>query len=316
MGWFKLFFFIIAIILALVLLFFAGYCRKTKDNAYDNYSKATGPLIAAAIIVALVGTLLSCVYTQDVGEVFILRNFGGQLAGTTEEAGLHLKAPWQDTIDYDIRNNIINLYRDDEYSYDNGTAHGAEVTVYDKSGAQANVDVQVIYSLDPDAAIDLYTKYQEQENFIQISAVNNVRDAARNVSGQFTTIEMLNARENYAKAIYDKLSTDWDKIGLHVEEVNVQDIRYNQEIVDAYNAAQKTEISKVEALNQQETEKVKMDTEVMRAQKEAEANKIRSDSLTPEILQQEYIEALKNGNVIYVVPEGSTPIVNLDEKAE
>ena len=315
MGWFKLFIFIIAIIIALVLLFLAGYCRKTKDFT-DDYSKATKPLVVAAIIGILIGTLLSCVYTQDVGEVVILRNFGGQLAGTTEEAGLHLKAPWQDTIDYDIRNNIINLYRDDEYSYDNGTAHGAEVTVYDKSGAQANVDVQVIYSLDPNAAIDLYTKYQEQENFIQISAVNNVRDAARNVSGQFTTIEMLNARENYAKAIYDKLSADWDKIGLHVEEVNVQDVRYNKEIVDAYNAAQTTEISKVNALNQQETEKVKMDTEVMKAQKEAEANKIRSDSLTPEILQQEYIEALKNGNAIYVVPEGSTPIVNLDKKAE
>lgn len=310
-----MFIFIIAIIIALVLLFLAGYCRKTKDFA-DDYSKATKPLVVAAIIGILIGTLLSCVYTQDVGEVVILRNLGGQLAGTTEEAGFHLKAPWQDTIDYDIRNNIINLYRDDEYSYDNGTAHGAEVTVYDKSGAQANVDVQVIYSLDPNAAIDLYTKYQEQENFIQISAVNNVRDAARNVSGQFTTIEMLNARENYAKAIYDKLSADWDKIGLHVEEVNVQDVRYNQEIVDAYNAAQTTEISKVKALNQQETEKVKMDTEVMKAQKEAEANKIRSDSLTPEILQQEYIEALKNGNIVYVVPEGSTPIVNLDKKAE
>jgi len=310
-----LFIFIIAIIIALVLLFLAGYCRKTKDFA-DDYSKATKPLVVAAIIGILIGTLLSCVYTQDVGEVVIIRNLGGQLVGTTEEAGFHLKAPWQDTIDYDIRNNIINLYRDDEYSYDNGTAHGAEVTVYDKSGAQANVDVQVIYSLDPNAAIDLYTKYQEQENFIQISAVNNVRDAARNVSGQFTTIEMLNARENYAKAIYDKLSADWDKIGLHVEEVNVQDVRYNKEIVDAYNAAQTTEISKVKELNQQEAEKVKMDTEVMKAQKEAEANKIRSDSLTPEILQQEYIEALKNGNIVYVVPEGSTPIVNLDKKAE
>jgi len=315
LGWFKLFIFIIAIIIALVLLFLAGYCRKTKDFA-DDYSKATKPLVVAAIIGILIGTLLSCVYTQDVGEVVIIRNLGGQLVGTTEEAGFHLKAPWQDTIDYDIRNNIINLYRDDEYSYDNGTAHGAEVTVYDKSGAQANVDVQVIYSLDPNAAIDLYTKYQEQENFIQISAVNNVRDAARNVSGQFTTIEMLNARENYAKAIYDKLSADWDKIGLHVEEVNVQDVRYNKEIVDAYNAAQTTEISKVKELNQQEAEKVKMDTEVMKAQKEAEANKIRSDSLTPEILQQEYIEALKNGNIVYVVPEGSTPIVNLDKKAE
>jgi hypothetical protein len=54
----------------------------------------------------------------------------------------------------------------------------------------------------------------------------------------------------------------------------------------------------------------------IKANDTAEANKIRSDSLTPEILQQEYIEALKNGNIIYVVPEGSTTIVNLDKKAE
>jgi regulator of protease activity HflC (stomatin/prohibitin superfamily) len=252
----------------------------------------------------------SCLYSQDVGEVVVLRNWGGQLAGYTETAGFHFKAPWQDTIDYDIRNNIINLYRNDKYSYDNGKASGAEVTVYDKSGAQANVDVQVIYSLDADAAIELYTKYQEQSNFVQIAAVNNVRDAARNASGQFSTIEMLTSRENYAKAIYDRLIADWSEIGLRVEEVNVQDVRYSQEIIDAYNAAQKTEISKVEAQNQQETEKVKMDTEVMKAEKEAEANRIRSESLTPQILQQEYIEALKNGKVVYVVPEGSMPVIN------
>ena len=58
-----------------------------------------------------------CIYGQDVGEVCILRNWGGQLAGTTEEAGFHLKAPWQSIIRYDIRNNIVNLYRDSEYEY-------------------------------------------------------------------------------------------------------------------------------------------------------------------------------------------------------
>ena len=302
---------VFVIIVFIIIGIVAGYIiyYTNKDKKINKI--LCGGLIALGLFVGL--GLPSIVYTQDVGEVVVLRNWGGQLAGYTENAGFHLKYPWQDTIDYDVRNNIINLYRDTAYSYDNGTANGMEVTIYDKSGAQANVDVQVIYSLDPDAAIDLYTKYQEQSNFVQIAAVNNVRDAARNASGQFSTIEMLTSREQYAKAIYDRLAPDWEKIGLHVEEVNVQDIRYAQEIIDAYNSAQKTEISKVEAQNQQETERVKAETEVMKAAKEAEANKIRSESLTPEILQQEYIEALRElgngaGNII-VVPEGTMPVI-------
>lgn len=264
-------------------------------------------IIPVIFITVILG--MFCVYGQDVGEVCILRNWGGQLAGTTESAGFHLKAPWQTVIRYDIRNNIVNLYRDSEYDYDNGTATGAEVTLYDKSGAQANVDVQVIYSLDADAAIDLYTDYQKQENFVQIVAVNNVRDAARNCSGKFTTLEMLTNREKFAQAIFNKLSPEWEAIGLHVTEVNVQDIRYSSEIVEAYNSAQKTEISKQNAVNEQEAEKVKIETEILKAEGEAKANKIRSDSLTPEILQQEYIEALKNGQTIYVVPEGGSTVV-------
>lgn len=266
-------------------------------------------LIIAFCVFVAINLAFGCIYAQDVGEVCILRNWGGELAGTTENAGFHLKAPWQSIIRYDIRNNIVNLYRNSEYAYDNGTATGAEVTVYDKSGAQANVDVQVIYSLDADAAIDLYTDYQKQENFVQIVAVNNVRDAARNCSGKFTTLELLTSREQYAKAIFDKLAPEWSDLGLHISEVNVQDIRYSEEIVNAYTAAQKTEISKQNAVNEQEAEKVKIETEILKAQGEAEANKIRSDSLTPEILQQEYIDALRNADTIYVVPEGGSTIV-------
>lgn len=278
----------------------------------DNFEKVFGNIIKVLIAVFVVFFIAGfCVYGQDVGEVCILRNWGGQLAGTTETAGFHLKAPWQTVIRYDIRNNIVNLYRNSDYDYDNGTATGAEVTVYDKSGAQANVDVQVIYSLEADAAIDLYTDYQRQENFVQIVAVNNVRDAARNCSGKFTTLELLTSRDEYAKAIFDKLSPEWEELGLHVQEVNVQDIRYNKEIVQAYNAAQKTEISKQDAVNEQEAEKVRIETEILKAEGEAKANKIRSESLTPEILQQEYIEALRKSGSIYVVPGDSMPIINM-----
>lgn len=54
------------------------------------------------------------------------------------------------------------------------------------------------------------------------------------------------------------------------------------------------------------------ETQKIQAQGEADANHILSESLTDQVIQQNYIEALKeigqNGNLV-VVPEGSTPLV-------
>ena len=47
----------------------------------------------AAIIAILFG--LRCFYTQDAGEVVVIRSWTGNLAGYSEEPGLHAKAPWQ-----------------------------------------------------------------------------------------------------------------------------------------------------------------------------------------------------------------------------
>ena len=82
------------------------------------------PLALAAVAFGL-----GCFYAQDIGEAVVIRNFGGSLAGHTTEAGFHAKMPWQDVTSWDIRNRLINLYRDNEYKYDNGSYDGATVTV-------------------------------------------------------------------------------------------------------------------------------------------------------------------------------------------
>lgn len=68
-----------------------------------------------------------------------------------------MKTPWQSVIKYDTRNNLINFYKDTDYKYDGGSAVGKQVTVNDKSGASADIDIQVNYSLDPSAAEYLYS---------------------------------------------------------------------------------------------------------------------------------------------------------------
>jgi regulator of protease activity HflC (stomatin/prohibitin superfamily) len=282
------------------------------DNSHMDNSRIKG-FVIAGVAVAVVGALaLTSLYAQDTGEVIVLRNFGGDLVGHTDEAGLHVKAPWVSTISFDVRNNLVNLYRDAEYKYDGGAASGACVTVNDKGGASADIDLQVVYSLDADAAMQLYVDYGTQGHFTETVIQNDVRATAREVAGKYDTMTMLTNRGEFTKGLRDALAAKWEKLGLDVEQVSVQDVRYPKTITNKCAEAQAAEVAKAQALNEQETAKVKAETKRIEAEGEASANRVLSESLTPEVVQQHYIDALvsigKDGNLV-VVPEGSQPIV-------
>lgn len=287
---------------------------KVKEKGY-GYEERRVPMAASAAPLALAAVAfgLGCFYAQDIGEAVVIRNFGGSLAGHTTEAGFHAKMPWQDVTSWDIRNRLINLYRDNEYKYDNGSYDGATVTVNDQSGTKADVDVQVIYSIDADSVEQLYAEYGTQEAYVSNYVSNDVRQTVRDCAGGFSTIQLLTDRDGYARSIQDALVERWDGKGVIVESVQVQDVRYAQSITDAYANAQTAEIEKQRALNAQETAKVEAETKKIEAQGEADANKVLTESLTPEVLQQLYYETLKSvgssGNLV-LLPEGSTPIVN------
>ena len=309
-------FMIIAVILLAIACFLWFY---SKEN---DMSRLT---VLAPLALAAVSLGIGCLYTQDAGEVVVLINLGGSLGGYTEDAGFHTKAPWQSVVSYDVRNNLINLYRDAEYTYDGGAAEGACVTVNDKGGASADIDLQVVYSLDADSAISLYENYGTQGKFTSDVILNDVRATAREVAGQYETITLLTNRGEFTKGLKAALTQRWGDIGLNVEQVSVQDVRYAKTITKMYSEAQAAEVAKAKALNDRETAKVnaetkKIEAEVnaetkkVQAQGEADANRILTESLTPEVMQQNYIDALreigKSGNLV-VVPEGSTPMVGV-----
>lgn len=107
---------------------------------------------------------------------------------------------------------------------------------------------------------------------------------ARETSGKFDTITMLTDRGKYTKAVQDALTSKWKSIGLTVEQVSVQDIRYPKSITDSYAQAQAAEVAKQKAKNEQETAKVEAETKRIKAQGEADANKVLNDSLTDNVL--------------------------------
>lgn len=301
----------IIFVIGCIILIAAVVITLIRFKQEDDLKISIGiPIGLFVISVILIG--VECIYTQDVGEAVVLRNFGGSLAGYTTEAGIKFKAPWQDALDWDIRNRLINFYRDADYAYDNGSYNGATVTINDSSGTKADCDVQVIYSINPDAVERLYTDYGTQEAYVASYVSNDVRQTTRDCAGQFSTIQLLTDKESFAKSIQDTLTQRWADSGVVVESVSVQDIRYDQSITDAYAQAQAAQVEQAAAANQQETARIQGETRVIEAQKESEANQTLAQSLTQEVLMSQYIEALKaaadNGGLI-VVPEGSQPIV-------
>lgn len=278
------------------------------------------PFSFVGIILGIVLGLFGCIYTQDVGDVVVLRNLGGSIAGTSVEPGFHLKSPLQDTIRYDIRNNVLSFMGDsEEDQFEGGSANGSAVTINDKGGAKASVDIQVNYSLDPSVAEILYEDYGSQENFVKSICAVDIRAIPREVSGQFDTISILTTRGDFTAAVQEALSAKWEKYGLIVEQVSIQNVVYPDAIVESYAKAQSAEIAKAEALNKQETAKVNAETKVLEAEKAAEANRILTESLTDEVLSQKYIDALTsigaNGNLIVVPSDGNT-MINIPNKEQ
>lgn len=302
-----MFLFIVACIFFLVAI--GAFIIRAKQDE-DSKLPVVIPGVILALSLVLAGS--QCVYTQDIGEAIVLRNFGGSLAGYTADAGIHFKAPWQGALDWDIRNRLINFYRDADYAYDNGSYNGATVTINDSSGTKADCDVQVIYSINPDAVENLYADYCTQEAYVASYVSNDVRQTTRDCAGQFSTIQLLTDKESFAKSIQDTLTQRWADSGVIVESVSVQDIRYADSITDAYAKAQSAQVEQQRAQNEQDTAKIEAETKAIEAEGIANSNRILAESLTDEVLTQHYIDALKaaadNGGLI-VVPDGSQPIV-------
>lgn len=301
-----MFLFIVACIFFLAAI--GAFVIRAKQDE-DSKLPVVIPGVILALSLVLAGS--QCIYTQDIGEAIALRNFGGSLAGYTADAGIHFKAPWQDALDWDIRNRLINFYRDAEYAYDNGSYNGATVTINDSSGTKADCDVQVIYSINPDAVEQLYADYGTQEAYVSSYVSNDVRQTTRDCAGQFTTIQLLTDKEAFAKSIQDTLSKRWAESGVVVESVSVQDIRYADSITDAYAAAQSAQVEQTAAANRQETARIEAKTKSIEAQGTADSNRILAESLTDKVLTSQYIEALKeaasNNNLI--ITDGSSQLM-------
>ncbi len=288
--------------------------RKSADREVSAFGAKAKWVGAGAGMLAFIFIFVASTYTQDPGQAKVLRAWTGDIVGQSTTEGFKFKAPWVDTIDYDIRNQQVIFALTTENLDGHNRPNGPQITVQDREGVTANIDITVRYSIKPDSVTEIYKRYQTQENFVSRFIENDIRAAVRTVPAKYGTLELLNRRADAERDIHDYLLERWDKHGVTVETVSLQEIRYSDDVKQRFDDAQASRIRVEQAKADLEATEVSAQQKVVQAQAEAEANAILNASLTDAILQQRYLDTLKElaaaGNLV-VVPEGFNGLVSV-----
>lgn len=327
----------ILLIAALVVAIVRGRMPRTitvRNRNYDSYDRRgsesptiqrpnTTRRILGFVASGLFGLGIlffgfSSFYTQDVGTAVVERDITGNIVGQSNESGFHWKAPWVDTVEFNVRNQPVNFLTPQNDSSGAGYApDGPHITVQDKDGVTSDIDITVRYSIKPSSVSDIYTSYKSEDAFKTAFIFNDIRSVVREVPNKFSTLQLLTDRAAIGKAIEDALVERWKDAGVIVDSVALQETRPPQEVKDSYAAAQQAEINVTTEENKLEATKVSSQNKVVQAEAEAEANRILSESLSNEVLEQRALDTLKEigaGGNLVVVPNDFSGILNLPQK--
>lgn len=286
-----------------------GYGRDAQP--YKAPSRTAAAAALALGLIAVVLFALSCFFVQDVTKAAVVKSWTGQVKGDpVTEPGMQTKGPFDKVVSFDIRNQLIAFVGDGEDDYQGGKPYGARITTTDKNGAQVNIDAALSYSLQADRVDDVHAAYQDQERFEQQKVAGEVRSVVRDVPGQFTTDQMRGERSKVAAAIQTAVEDRLGEYGVTVDSVLLQEVDYSDEVDAKYQDLANAQTDQQKANTEAETARI-------RAEGEAEANRITTDSLTPAVVELKRIDMLrelaKAGNLM-IVPEGEGVIVQTPER--
>ncbi|XKH58663.1 hypothetical protein LG293_16565 (plasmid) [Citricoccus nitrophenolicus] len=270
-----------------------------------------------AIVLAGGSIVGGMAYSQDVGEVKLLRSFTGEVIDVDTTEGLSFKAPWVGTVDYSVRKQQFK-YKGADDAAPSDDRNGPQITFTDKEKVEGNADIAIRYDLDSSKIEEIYEQYGTQAELEDKLIDQDMLSVVRNEFSKYSTAGVLEQREQIGTAIEEALKARWQSeggsTGVKVDSVALQAIRYDGETMGAFNRAQQSITKLKEAQNNLEVEKANAENALVRAQGESKANSARSQALTPEVLTQQWIEAqryMAERGTVFVVPEGSTPMVDV-----
>ncbi|EWT03522.1 hypothetical protein N865_17160 [Intrasporangium oryzae NRRL B-24470] len=317
-----------SLVLALLLLVAGIILLRLGDHPRRLSRLAPIPLVLAFVVVGA-----ASFYRLDAGEAAVTKTFGTVGDEVISATGIHAKAPWQDLITFDIRNQTISL-ADDE---------GGRVPTVTSDNATVAYDVTIRYSINPGKLPEIIRQYPDQDAFIARAVLPGVSSVTRDAPTTFTAATVRQSRSQLALRITEGLEKRLGEVGVTVEQVDPRAISLDQSVQANYDKVQsslanaeaakadlqtalaKAEITKTEAQATSDADQIircgATSTQVKEVINGKEVTAVKvvpvpsdrcQNRLNEQVLMSKYIDMLKDhGDALIVIPQGTSNLIQL-----
>lgn len=272
-----------------------------------------------ALIFGIILAILFVVFFVErvpVGNVGVVTS----MRGTEDEVlnqGWHIVSPLKSVKEFPISQQQI-VFSNNPGDY-NEKEHPDWSIDVPTDGGMVKVNMTVNYNFIPEKVVELYSRFNgmDGEAIVASRVQNSIIAYTKEVTPSFSVMDVYaDKKSEVNEAITNHLNEKLEEeYGIHVSDALIIDVQLDETLKAKVQAkeqakqdAEIAELEKQTALAQAETDKVvaqaSADVKLIEAEAEAEANKIISQSITPELIQMKEAEARQEHGWITTITSG------------
>ncbi len=260
--------------------------------------------------VLMVGSMAVIVPPGQAGVVVLF----GKVREEALPSGLHLVNPFASITEMEIRTRNYTMSN----VADEGQVTGDDsIQVITSDGLTVKLDCTIFYSLQLAKVARIYQEIgpDVEQKILRSEIRASLRDAAANL---LATELYTSKRQAFVDQVTKSLKTSFESRGVTMEQVLLRNVLLPEQITKAINdkIAADQEAQKMAFIllkEKQEAERKRIE-----AEGQAKAQQIVSQSLTPQIIEYQRIQALRaigeKGNLIITPMGGATPLIQVPAK--
>lgn len=173
-----------------------------------------------------------------------------------------------------------------------------------KDGSSFSVDPTLSFNIVEGNSPRIFKKYRKTlAEVSETTILNYVKDAFRLQMNKYTTDEIVSNREKFESDVQKTLSDVLEKEGFRLEQLT-SGLQYPQTIVDAVNSKNKAVQEAMKVENELRVAEAQAKKMIVQAEAEKRANELKQQSLTPLLIQQQFIEKWDGKTPLY----GNAPV--------
>jgi regulator of protease activity HflC (stomatin/prohibitin superfamily) len=193
-------------------------------------------------------------------------------------------------------------------------------------GQHIRQDISVTYNTSQERAADVFRAFKgaDIEDIEKTFIRRTIITVAQNASGQMSLTELISSKRGELQSAIEKhLGTELDKMGFHLDTVNMgashlpqaieaqmqQKMAAQQQAQQAQYGLQKAQVDAQAAVAQAKGE---ADSQLIKAEAQAKANNLLRISLTAELIRQQAIEKW-DGHLPTITGGNSVPVINMKD---